>query len=115
MKVEQNYNDGVIYFYKSKNTFTSFQAVKNPRTEDDLEYVSKYFYREETRRQQDIAFAGSSDRKLSLKVSIPYCDNLQCDYISKIGNYLYSVFHVDPDKKNNKTYVYLEGMRKVER
>lgn len=113
--MKDNYNDGVVYFYKRKNITNSFKAAKNVTTIEDLDYISRFFFKEETKRQQDIVFAGAMDKKLSLKISIPYCDSLESDYLVIIGNYLYSIFHIDPDKGKMKTYVYLEGMRKVER
>lgn len=113
--MKDNYNDGVVYFYKKKNVVNSFKAAQNVKNEDDLDYISKFFFKEETQRQQDIVFAGAMDKKLSLKISIPYCNTIQCDYLVIINSYLYSIFHVDPDKGKNKTYIYLEGMRKVER
>jgi len=113
--MKDNYNDGIIYFYKRKNLVNSFKAIQNVTKEDDLELISKFFYKEETQRQQDIVFAGAMEKKLSLKVSIPYSNTIQCDYIAIINNYLYSIFHADPDKTKDKTYIYLEGMRKIER
>lgn len=113
--MNDNYNDGVIYFYKKRNVLNSFKASQNVKSEEDLEYISKYFFKEETQRQQDIVFAGAIDKKLSLKVSVPYTNYLKCDYVVIIEDYLYSIFHVDPDKTKGKTYIYLEGMRSVER
>lgn len=113
--MKDNYNDGVVYFYKRKNITNSFKAQKNVSTIEDLEYVSKFFFKEETQRQQDVVFAGAMDKKLSLKISIPYCNSIESEYVAIIDNYLYSIFHADPDKGKFKTYVYLEGMRKVER
>ena len=113
--MKDNYNDGVVYFYQKKDISNSFKASKNATTINDLNYISKFFFKEETQRQQDIVFAGAMDRKLSLKISIPYCNSISSDSLAIIDNYLYSIFHIDPDKIKNKTYVYLEGMRKIER
>ncbi|MBQ9657153.1 MAG: hypothetical protein IJV31_00095 [Clostridia bacterium] len=110
-----NYNDGVVHFYSKKHITNSFKATKNVTNREDLNFISEYYYKEETQRQQDIVFAGAMDRKLSLKISIPYINTLQTDYVAIIDNYLYSIFHIDPDKTKNKTYIYLEGMRDVER
>lgn len=112
---EEHYNDGIVYFYKKKNVEGSFKSAKNTTGIDDLEFISKHFFKEETQRQQDIVFAGAMDRTLSLKISIPYCNTLESNYQVIIDDYLYSIFHVDPDKGKNKTYIYLEGMRTVER
>ena len=110
-----NYNDGVAYFYKKKSITNSFKAAKNVTKLEDLDYITKFFYKEETQRQQDIVFAGAMDKKLSLKISIPYCNTIESDFLVVISNFLYSIFHVDPDKGKDKTYIYLEGMRKIER
>lgn len=113
--MDNNYNDGVIYFYKKKNKINSFKAQQNTKHIDDLEYISKYFYKQETQRHEDVVFAGAVDRKLSLKISVPYTENIYSEYEAIIKNYCYAIFHVDPDKVKNKTYIYLEGMRKIER
>lgn len=113
--MNDDYNDGIVYFYKKKNVEGSFKSSKNTTSIDDLDFISKYFFKEETQRQQDIVFAGAMDRTLSLKISIPYCNTIESNYQVIINNYLYSIFHVDPDKKKEKTYIYLEGMRSVER
>lgn len=113
--MKDNYNDGIVYFYKRKNIESSFKAAKNVTKKEELDYISKFFYKEETKRQQDIVFAGAMDKKLSLKISIPYCDSIESSYVAIINDFLYSIFHVDPDKQKDKTYIYLEGMRKIER
>ncbi len=113
--MNENYNDGVANFYRKKPIINSFQATKNVTSKEDLEYVDKFFFKEETQRQQDIVFAGAMDKKLSMKISIPYCNTLKSDYSVIIDNYLYSIFHIDPDKKKMKTYIYLEGERRIER
>ncbi len=110
-----NYNDGVVYFNKIKPVTNSFKATKNVTKKSNLDFVCRFYYKEETQRQQDIVFAGAMDKKLSLKISIPYCNYLESEYLAIIDNYLYSIFHIDPDKSKDKTYIYLEGMRKIER
>ena len=35
--MKDNYNDGVVYFYKRKNITNSFKAAKNVTTIEDLE------------------------------------------------------------------------------
>ena len=110
-----DFNDGVVYFYSKKYITNSFKAPKNATSKDDLDFINDFYYHEETQRQQDIVFAGAMDKKLSLKISIPYINKLQTDHVAIIDNYLYSIFHIDPDKTKNKTYIYLEGMRKIER
>ena len=109
------YNDGIVYFYKKNNLVNDFNAIKNVKKKDDLEKISEFFFKEETQRQQDIVFATSLDKKLSLKISIPYDNSLKSDYVAIIENYIYSIFHIDPDKGKMKTYCYLERMRKVEK
>ncbi len=113
--MKEHYNDGIVYFYKKKNVEGNFKSSKNTISMDDLEFISKHFFKEETQRQQDIVFAGAMDRTLSLKISIPYCNTIASNYQVIIDNYLYSIFHVDPDKGKDKTYIYLEGMRTIER
>lgn len=110
-----NFNDGIIYFYKRKTIVNSFKASKNVLNDDDLEFINNFYFKEETQRQQDVVFANSMDKKLSMKISIPYVNTLKSDYIVIIENYIYSIFHIDSDKSKHKTYIYLEGMRKNER
>ncbi len=113
--MENNYNDGIVYIYKRKNIVNSFKAQINATKNQDLEYISKFFYKEETQRQQDVVFADAMDKQLSLKISIPYVNSIDNGYVVKIDNYLYSIFHSDADRKKGKIYIYLEGMREFER
>ena len=92
--MKDTYNDGIVYFYKKKEILNNFKARQNVKDKTDLEYISKHFYKEETQRQQDIVFAGALDKKLSLKISIPYVNSIESDYIVIIEDYLYSIFQL---------------------
>lgn len=113
--MNDNYNDGVCYFYEKRKNLNSFNAPRNVKNKEELIFIDKYFFKEESQRQQDVAFASAIDKKLSLKISVPYTNIIQSEYVAIINNYLYSIFHVDPDRINMKTYIYLEGMREIER
>lgn len=111
------FNDGIVTFCIKINLLNanSFNSTNNIKTKDSLKEKEKFFYKEESKRQQDILFASSQEKKLSLKISVPYTDNLESDYVAIINGYLYSIFHLDPDKNREKTYIYLERLRKIEK
>lgn len=114
-KKQTSYNDGIVYIYSENLNETSFSAKKNVKTLDDLNFITKLFYSEESKRQQDIVFAESMDRKLTLKIKTPLSSKINSNHKAVIGDDLYDIFQLDPDKDNNELYFYLERVRKIER
>lgn len=105
------YNDGYIKFYNSKPKQTDFNAKKNTRSIEDLDFLVGAYYSEESKRQQDFLFAESLGKKLTLKVKIPLTEFVQENCKAVINNYLYDVIHIDSNQKKRTLYIYLEGIR----
>lgn len=113
MKKNKNYNDGVVYLYKEKNKKNTFNAKENCKTLDSLEFIVKLNFEEMSRRHEDIIFAESLNSSLSMKIRTPLRENIRSYYKAIINNYLYNVSYIDPDKKNNDLYIYLEGVGEI--
>jgi len=110
-----SFNDGIIYVYEEIIKKNSFGVKENIKSLKDLKLLDTYFFKEESARQQDITFARSLDKKLTLKISIPYTDNIKNKDCIVICNMLYSIIHIDSSKSQKKTFIYLEGIREIER
>lgn len=112
MNYQQNdsYNDGILTFYAPKEKINSFGAYQNSRNRLDFDKKFSSFYKEETRRIQDYQFAEGLNHKLTLKVKIPYRNNVKSDLKIVIDDYLYELVHFDYDNKKRNIYLYLEGV-----
>lgn len=105
------YNDGVLEIYKSKGKLTTFSGKVNENQKSDLELITKTFFKEESKRQQDILFANSLGRGLNLKVKVPYTDKIKNNYKVLYNNYLYDIIYIDFSKNKRELYMYLEEVR----
>ena len=99
-----NYNDGIVYIVKKKQKSTDFNAAKNALSRDDLEEVVKLAYEEKSKRDEDIEFASSQGRTLSLKIKTRK---------AIAGDTLYSIIKLDHDRAKQEMYIYLEEERKL--
>lgn len=115
-KKVSSYNDGVIGVYSEKSTLINdFNAKTNAKTINDYEFITKLFYSEETKRQEDFLFAEAMGRKLTLKVKTPLVEGIETNYKVILDDFIYDIIKLDPDKKNKDLYFYLEGGRKLEK
>jgi len=112
-KINKNYNDGVVYIYQEKAKKSSFSAKENCKTIEDLMFIVKLNFQEMSKRQQDVMFAESLGNSLSMKIRTPFRDNVKNRHKAIINNYLYNISYIDPDKKNNDLYIYLEGVGEI--
>lgn len=106
------YNDGVVSIYREKPRTTDFNAKKNPRTLDDMDFIVKLAYEESSRREQDLEFAEKLGFSLTLKIrtrAVPGVDS-KCKAV--IDGHLYDVR--DTDKSREEMWLYLEGVRKLD-
>ena len=62
------FNDGVLFICKPESDHSTFNAVKNPKKKTELDKILKLNYDEMSRREQDLQFAESQGRNLTLKV-----------------------------------------------
>ena len=106
------YNDGIVYIVRKKPKSTNFNAAKNALSRDDLEEVVKLAYEEKSKRDEDVEFASSQGRTLSLKIKTR---SYKVDPTLKAiaGDTLYSIIKLDHDRAKQEMYIYLEEERKL--
>lgn len=108
-----NYNDGVLYVCRPDSGQSDFNAVKNPTHKVDLQRVYKLDYCEMSRRDQDMDFAESQGRTLSLKVKTRLLDPVNRLHMVVIGNVLYSIINLDKNRASKEMFFYLEEVREI--
>lgn len=114
MSKKSNYNDGYVRVYEEIPVKNNFGAKENIKSKDNLKFIVKLAYEECSKRQQDLEFAESSSRTLSVKVKTRFYNGLKNDYKIIIENILYDIFYIDEDRKNRELYFYLELVRELE-
>lgn len=105
------YNDGVVRIYREKPRTTDFNAKKNVRGIEDMDFIARLDYEESSRREEDLEFAEKSGFSLTLKIrtrAVPGVDN-KCKAV--IDGYLYDVRYID--KSRSEMWLYMEGVRKL--
>lgn len=107
------YNDGILYVCEAKKTEIDFGAMKNAKQKEDLRKVLKLAYEERTKRDEDLQFAESRNRALSIKVKTRLFEKVNATHKVMIKDVLYSVIYIDQDKANKEMYFYLEEERKI--
>ena len=108
-----NYNDGIASIYTEFAGKTDFNAKKNAKTLADLEFIVKLPYDEKTVRQQDVEYFDQIGTKKTMKIVTPLVGSVQNKHKAVINGYLYSITHIDPSRKKNELYIYLEGVREL--
>jgi len=110
--VRPSYNDGVVTVYENKaENRTSFNAVNNADSMDDLEEIVKLRFCTESKRESDIEFAEAHTRTLSLKVSTPLHRAVKSQHYAVVGTMLYTLYNVDFDESEDRMYLYMEEVR----
>lgn len=105
------YNDGVVRIYRDKQKTTDFNAKRNVRTLEDMDFVVRLDYEEASRREEDMELAKRNSFSLTLKIrtrAVPGVDSL-CKAV--IDGYLYDVRYTD--KSRTEMWLYLEGVRRL--
>ena len=105
------YNDGVVSVYRDRERKTDFGARKNVHSLDDMDFIVKLDYSEQSRRQQDLEFAEQSGFSLSYKIKTRLRPNVDNKCKCVICGYLYDVKFVD--KTRTEMYLYLEGVGEI--
>lgn len=112
--IRPTYTDGVMTVYKNRTeNRTSFNAVNNADSMDDLEKIVTLRFNIESKRESDIEFAESHTRTLSLKVSTPLYRAVKSQQLALVGAMLYTLYNVDFDEPEKKMYLYLEEVREM--
>lgn len=103
---QRAYADGMMYLYTRRGT-------ANPKTTEDLTPAGKLRFDYRSIRQEDYEFSEQLDRHLSLKVNVPLCDIPTADSLVRIGDVLYAVIRIDPDRRKKEMYMYLTEVRRL--
>lgn len=108
------YNDGMLQICTQNQKKTDFAAAHNVTKLADLEMVSKMAYGEMSKRAEDMEFAESQGRSLSMKVRVRLVDFIKSSHSVLIGKTLYDIYKLDSSREKQEMYLYLEEVRKVE-
>lgn len=114
-KEPRYYLDGFIYVYRPKDiNRTTFGAKKNIRSKDEMDLLYKLAYTQSYKRLQDLDFAESMGRDLSIKVKVRLVNGIKNSDKVVIEDVLYDIIYVDEDKVNRELYLYLEEVYSIE-
>lgn len=114
MKVSNlNLNDGFLRCYRDKKLQSDFNAPKNPKKIDDMEYIVELAFEEMSKCDKDLSFVESLGRELSLKVKTRLMDGVSKKCKVAIDDRLFDVIYIDYSKKENLMYFYLEEVRRI--
>lgn len=105
------FNDGVVQVYREEDRKTDFGAKRNVRSLDNMTFVVKLDYAEQSRRQQDMEFAEQMGFSLSLKIKTRYLADIDNKCKCVIGNILYDISYLD--KTRTEMYFYLQEVRQL--
>lgn len=105
------YNDGVVSIYREKDIRSNFAAKVNAKSLDDMTFIAKLAYAEQSKREQDLEFAQQNGFSLSLKIKTRYVKGIDNKCKAVINGYLYDVNYVDATR--TELYIYLEGIDHV--
>ena len=110
----QMYLDGFINIYKSNENKTDFGAKKNIRSLSEMTHLYKLAYSQSYKRGQDLDFAESMGRDLSLKVKVRLVNGITNDCKVVLDNILYDIIYTDEDRVKRELYLYLEELYPIE-
>lgn len=110
----QMYLDGFINIYKPNENKTNFGAKKNVRVLSEMTHLYKLAYVQSYQRGQDLDFAESMGRDLSLKIKVRLVNGITNDCKVVINNTLYDIIYMDEDRVKRELYLYLEEMYPIE-
>lgn len=102
------YNDGVVQIYREIERRSNFSAKLNAKALDDMEFIAKLAYSEQSKRQQDIEFAFNNGFQLSYKIKTRYVKGIDNKCKAVINGFLYDVSYVDTTR--TEVYLYLQGV-----
>lgn len=113
-KTPKTYNDGVLFAVKCKKELNDFSAGLNATKKTDFEILQKLYFQEKSVREQDVSFAESQGKSVSIKVKTRLVPIITSNNDVIIGEILYNIVKIDVDKQNREMYFYLNEVRKIE-
>lgn len=109
------YLDGFVFVYRPiEEHKTNFGAKKNIKKLSEIELLYKLAYQQTSKRLQDIEFAESSGRELTLKIKTRLVNGIKNSDKIVLNNVLYDIINIDEDRFNRELYLYLEEVGPVE-
>lgn len=105
------YNDGMVSIYREKDIRSNFAAKVNAKSIDDMTFIAKLAFAEQSKREQDLTFAEQHGFSLSLKIKTRYVKGVDNKCKVVIDGYLYDVNYVDATR--TEMWLYLEGIDHV--
>lgn len=102
------YNDGVVHIYRETERRSNFGAKLNATALDDLQFIAKLSYAEQSKRQQDIEFANQQGFSLELKIRTRFIKGVDNKCKAVIDGVLYDINYVDATK--TELYLYMQGV-----
>lgn len=102
------YNDGVVHIYRDTDRRSNFGAKLNATALDDLQFIAKLSYAEQSKRQQDIEFAEQQGFSLEMKIKTRFIKGVDNKCKAVINGYLYDIDYVDATK--TELYLYMQGV-----
>lgn len=106
------FSDGIVQVFRQKDRKTDFNARRNVKTLDDMEFIVKLAFAEASKRQQDLEFAEQSGFQLAMKVRTRYVPTVESKMKAVIDDYLYDISYID--KSGTEMFLYLESVCKLE-
>lgn len=110
------YLDGFALVYRPKEEIykNNFGAKTNVRAIDDMELIYKLAYQQSYKRLQDLEFAESNGRDLTIKIKTRLISGIKNSDKVVIDGILYDIIYTDEDRINKEIYFYLEEVYEVE-
>lgn len=105
------YNDGMAYIYREKGKRSNFGAKINASALDDLDFIVKLAYAEQSKRLQDMEYAEQMGFSLEMKIKTRFVHGIDNKCKVVINDYLYDIRHLDTTK--TEIYFYMEGVGKL--
>lgn len=102
------YNDGVVYIYRETERRSNFGAKLNVKTLEDMKFIAKLSFAEQSKRQQDVQFAEQQGFSLELKIKTRFIKGIDNKCKAVINGYLYDISYVDTTK--TELYLYMQGV-----
>lgn len=105
------YNDGVVYLYRDTDRRSNFGAKLNVTSVDDLQFIAKLSYAEQSKRQQDVDFANQQGFSLDLKIKTRFIKGVDNKCKAVINGHLYDISYIDTTKTD--AYLYMQEVGKL--
>lgn len=106
------YNDGVVHIYRETERRSNFGAKLNVKALDDMKFIAKLSFAEQSKRQQDIEFAEQQGFSLELKIKTRFIRGVDNKCKAVVDGYLYDIDYVDATK--TELYLYMQGVGKLD-